>query len=59
MTLAFILRVEFDSRGWRLTLLDLTSGERQGYSSFESCIAAVRARSEHAVARAPHPPLQR
>ena len=46
MTLAFIVRVEFDGRRWLLTLHDLTSGERHAFASFDGCFAALKERSE-------------
>lgn len=46
MTLAFIVRVEFDGQRWTLTLQDLTSGERRRFVSFETCFAALKERSE-------------
>ena len=46
VTLAFIVRVEFDGRRWLVTLHDLTSGERRAFASFEGCFAALKERSE-------------
>lgn len=49
MTLAFIVRVEFDGQRWVLTLQDLETGERRAFAGFDACCAALR---ERAVARA-------
>jgi hypothetical protein len=54
MTLAFIVRVEFDGQRWALTLQDLATGERCAFDGFDACCAALR---ERAVARA-HPSLR-
>lgn len=35
VTLAFIVRVEFDGRRWVVTLHDLASGEQRAFGSFE------------------------
>lgn len=53
MTLAFIVRVEFDGQRWTLTLQDLTSGERRSFASFEACFAALRQLSEARSRRQP------
>ena len=49
MTLAFIVRVEFDGQRWAITLQDLETGERRAFEGFDACCAALR---ERAVARA-------
>ncbi|TVR86931.1 MAG: hypothetical protein EA416_14935 [Trueperaceae bacterium] len=49
VTLAFIVRVEFDGWRWSLTLHDLASGEHRRFASFDACMAAIR---ERALARA-------
>ena len=48
MTLAFIVRVEFDGQRWALTLQDLETGERRAFEGFDACCAALR---ERAVSR--------
>jgi len=49
VTLAFIVRVEFDGQRWALTLQDLETGERRDFEGFDACFGALR---ERAVARA-------
>jgi len=53
VTLAFIVRVEFDGQRWTLTLQDLTSGECRSFVSFETCFAALRQRCEARSRRQP------
>jgi len=50
VTLAFIVRVEFDGRTWALTLQDLETGERRAFAGFDACFAALQ---ERALQRAP------
>lgn len=45
MTLAFIVRVEFDGRCWALTLQDLETGERRAFEGFDACCAALQERA--------------
>ncbi len=56
MTLAFIVRVEFDGQRCAITLQDLETGERQAFEGFDACCAAMR---ERAAARAPARPRGR
>jgi len=51
VTLAFIVRVEFDGWRWSLTLHDLASGEQRHFISFEACMAAIRERAEACARR--------
>lgn len=55
MTLAFIVRIEFDGARWRLTLLDVTSGERRDFTSLEGCLTALRQRVASLAALEPPP----
>ena len=45
MTLAFIVRVEFDGQRWALTLQDLETGERRAFEDFDACCSALRERA--------------
>lgn len=56
MRLAFIVRVEFDGSRWKLTLLDVASGERRHFHSFEGCLTAMREQSEARASRSPQRP---
>lgn len=51
MTLAFIVRVEFDGERWALTLQDLETGERRDFEGFDACCAAIQERANHRARR--------
>jgi len=50
VTLAFIVRVEFDGQRWALTLQDLETGERRAFEGFDACFTALQ---DRAILRAP------
>lgn len=56
MTLAFIVRVEFDGQRWALTLQDLESGERRDFEGFDTCFAALQDRAIVRARRATRSP---
>jgi hypothetical protein len=46
MTLAFIVRAEFDGRRWTLTVQDLATGERRRFDTFAGCGEGLRRAAE-------------
>jgi len=56
VTLAFIVRAEFDGQRWALTLQDLETGERRDFESFDGCFAALQERAILRAHRAPRSP---
>jgi hypothetical protein len=46
MTLAFIVRAEFDGRCWTLTVQDLATGERRRFDTFAACSEGLRRAAE-------------
>ena len=45
MTLAFIVRAEYDGQRWRLSLQDLTSGELLVFSTLAACLEVLERRT--------------
>jgi hypothetical protein len=46
MTLAFIVRAEFDGHRWTLTMQDLATGERRRFDTFGACGEGLRRAAE-------------
>jgi hypothetical protein len=46
MTIAFIVRAEFDGRRWTLTVQDLATGERRRFDTFGACGEGLQAAAE-------------
>ncbi len=55
MTLAFIVRAEYDGQRWRLSLQDLTSGELLVFSTLAACLEALERRTLERAERLSRP----